>query len=743
MIFVNEEKKQFHLQNKTASYIFQVMQNGQLAHLYYGEKIRHREDFSHLFQLPTEPLGNACFPYEGDPFFSLEFVKQEAPSYGTTDYREPFVDIESADGSRYTNFTFQSYKVQKGKPSLPDMPATYVENEDEAETLTITLKDEQKQTELTLSYTVFEQLGVITRNASVRNTGVVPLQVHRLLSASVDLPSKEYDWITLDGAWIRERHISCNRLRKGVQMIDSKKGTSSSWHNPFMALKKPETTEHTGEVYGFNLVYSGNFYAGVEVDTYDTSRAMIGINPFHFSWKLEREETFTAPEAVMVYSKDGLNGMSHEFHELYRTRLARGPWRDKDRPILINNWEATYFTFDEEKILDIATDAKEVGVELFVLDDGWFEGRNDDTTSLGDWVADRKKLPNGIPHLGEKVVEQGISFGLWFEPEMISKKSKLYEQHPDWVLGHKAHHLSNGRNQFVLDLTKQEVQDYLYDTLSGIFDTAPISYVKWDMNRNFTEAGTDSVSADQQGEVYHRYVLGLYRLLEKLTTNYPHILFESCASGGNRFDPGMLYYMPQTWTSDNTDAVERLKIQYGTSLVYPLSTMGAHVSDVPNHQTGRITSLSTRFHVAMFGVFGYELDVTKMSEEEKAVVKEQIAFYQANRALLQRGTFHRLLSPFTSNDTAWMVVNEEKTESVVAFYRTLAQPNPSLQRVKLAGLDPAKKYEVEGTEQVYYGDELMNVGLLLSPIYNGTVHTNKTTMVGDYASTIWKLKEWT
>ncbi|WP_334110610.1 alpha-galactosidase, partial [Anoxybacillus sp.] len=598
-IFINESLGQFHLQTKESSYIFCVLKNGQLGHLYYGKKVNHRDNFSHLFQLPNEPVGNATFLYKGDQTFSFEVIKQEYPSYGTTDFREPAFHIWYEDGSRITQFVFQSYEVLKGKPKLEGLPATYVDDENDAATLIVTLCDKRTGIKLQLQYSVFEHENVITRSARLINNGKHSIAIERMLSAVVDYPDSQFEMVHLDGAWIRERHVTSRVLQKGVQFIDSKRGTSSSQHNPFFALKRKDATEHIGEVYGFSLVYSGNFIGGVEVDHYDVARAFIGLNPFDFRWILHPNESFQTPEVVMVYSSNGLNGMSQTYHRLYASHLVRGLWRHRPRPILINNWEATYFQFDEEKLLAIADAAKDLGIELFVLDDGWFEGRNDDTTSLGDWRVDKNKIPNGLSLLAERINEKGLQFGIWIEPEMVSEKSRLYEAHPNWVLkAPNCSTVSHGRNQYILDLTRKDVRDYLYETISHLLKSANITYVKWDMNRNMTEVGSSSIEANRQGEVAHRYILGLYELLERLTYTFPHVLFESCASGGNRFDPGMLYYMQQGWASDNTDAFERIKIQYGTSLVYPISSIGAHVSAVPNHQTGRVTPLETRAHVA-------------------------------------------------------------------------------------------------------------------------------------------------
>lgn len=623
---------------------------------------------------------------------------------------------------------------------MEGLPAVYVENCEEAETLTVALRDLQISATIYLQYTVFSNRNVITRNARLENTGNQVIKVDRFMSAVIDLPSCDYDFMHLDGAWIRERHITERPLTKGIQSIDSKRGTSSSQHNPFIALKGKNTNEDSGDVYGFSLVYSGNFIAGVEVDHYETSRIFIGINPFEFQWRLEPNEAFQSPEMVMVYSAEGLNKMSQTFHKLYKERLVRGKWRDRVRPILINNWEATYFNFNEEKLLQIANSANELGIELFVLDDGWFKGRNNDTTSLGDWVVDKAKIPSGLDYLSKKIRENGMDFGIWVEPEMISEQSMLFEKHSDWVLRVQNRPHSHGRNQYILDLTRVEVREYIISSMKNLLNSAEISYVKWDMNRNMTEVGSNNLPAGRQGEVSHRYILGLYEILEELTNCYPDILFESCASGGNRFDPGMLYYMPQTWASDNTDAIERLKIQYGTSIVYPLSTIGAHVSTCPNHQTGRIVDLQTRFHVAMFGAFGYELDATKLTMIEKEEIKDQISFLKRNRHLIMNGTFYRLLSPFQGNDAAWIVVSEDKKNALFAFVRTLAKPNPSFQRVLIKGLDPEVEYCVSGLENKYFGDELMNVGLLLPPFYNGTVKLNHSVFVGDFQSFIIELE---
>ncbi|WP_371018123.1 alpha-galactosidase [Pseudalkalibacillus sp. JSM 102089] len=739
-VMINDQTLQFHLQGKDVSYVFHVMKNGQLGQLYFGKKIRNRSDFSHLSK--RESRVTSSYVYDDDSTFSLDLIKQEYPGYGTSDYREPAFQIEHPDGSRISDFTYQSYELIKGKPRLSGLPATYVEDDGEADTLVIHMYDKVTNLSLSLMYSVYHGRNVITRSALFTNHGEETHVIKRAHSASVDFPDADYEMIQLSGSWSRERHMSERKLSPGIQSIQSTRGTSSAQHNPFLALKRPMTTEHTGEVYGFSFVYSGNFQAQVEVDHYQTARMTMGINPFDFSWTLGSSASFQTPEVVMAYSKHGLNELSQTYHDLYQSRLARGKWRDAERPVLLNNWEATYFDFDEKKLLSIAEKAKETGVELFVLDDGWFGKRNDDRTSLGDWFVDSKKLPEGLPNLASKLNDMGLLFGLWFEPEMVSKESELYQKHPDWVIQVPGRSNSIGRHQLVLDFANPEVVDYIYEQMATILNEANINYVKWDMNRYMTEIGSLSLLKNQQAEVPHRYILGVYELYERLIEAFPHVLFESCASGGARFDPGMLYYAPQAWTSDDTDAMERLSIQYGTSLVYPLSSMGAHVSAVPNHQVKRITSLETRANVAYFGAFGYELDVTKMNKDELKEMTEQIRWYKENRQLLQYGAFYRLRSPFEQkgNVTSWMSVSSDQTKAIVGYYQVLAEPNPSFKRLYLKGLAAEKEYEVSGYEGTYFGDELMNAGIQLSSGYDGS-QTGGLEESGDFSSHVFVLVE--
>ena len=708
-VFYHEKSQTFHLTNGRISYLMKVLPNGTLGQLYFGRAIRDREDFDHLLEFASRPMSSCVF--EGNPCFSLEHCRQEYPSHGSTDFRRPAVELRQPNGSRITSFVYHSHTVAPGKPTLDGLPATYCEQDSEAETLTIRLQDELLNVSIYLNYTLFAGHPALARSARIVNEGGLELHLTHAMSLSLDLPDREYELLHFSGAWGRERHLKVRRLEQGVQSVESLRGHSSHNHNPFVMLRRPGTDEDQGEVLGFSLVYSGNFLAQAEVDTWDTIRITLGINPFGFDWKLEPGEGFQTPEAVAVYSHQGMGAMSRTFHTLYRSRLARGEWRDRPRPILINNWEATYFNFDEDKLVSIAQAAKRDGVELFVLDDGWFGARRSDRAGLGDWIANPELLPQGIPGLAERIEALGMRFGLWFEPEMVNRDSDLYRAHPDWLLQTPGRTPSHGRNQFVLDFSRPEVVDRVHDMMASILSGAKVSYVKWDMNRSITEAYSAALPPDRQGEVFHRYILGVYDLYERLTSAFPHVLFESCASGGGRFDPGMLYYAPQAWTSDDSDAAERLKIQYGTSFCYPVVSMGAHVSAVPNHQVNRATPLSTRANVAYFGTFGYELDLNRLTSEEREQVRAQIAFMKEHRDVIQFGDFYRLLSPFQGNYTAWMAVSPDRRTALVGWYKTLNEVNGPFRRLRLRGLDPALCYTVDGTS-AHYGDELMEVGLV-------------------------------
>ncbi len=712
-IVFNEKTKEFHLYNGEISYLMKIMRNGQLGQLYFGKRIPQKENYDYLTENAYRPT--SAYVYEDEYSFSLEHLKQEYPAYGTTDFRMPAVEVQQQNGSRITDFVYKSHKIYKGKPALEGLPATYTEQDDEADTLEIRLRDELIQTDLILLYTIFQNENAIARSARFENAGTEDVQINTAMSLNLDLPDDEYEWIQFSGAWSRERQVKKRMLQQGIQSVSSARGASGHVHNPFVVLKRPNADEFQGEAIGFSLVYSGNFLAQAEVDTFKVTRMMIGINPFGFSWCLKPGQSFQTPEAVMVYSNDGMNGMSQTFHRLYRTRLARGYWRDRERPILLNNWEATYFDFTEEKLVQIAENAKKDGVELFVLDDGWFSTRRGETSGLGDWWANEELLPNGIKGLSERIEALGLKFGLWFELEMANKDSELYRNHPDWILHTPGRSTSHGRKQYVLDFSRKEVVDYVYGMVSKILRESKISYVKWDMNRSITECYSIAYDACQQGEIFHRYILGVYDLYDRLTSEFPEILFESCASGGGRFDPGLLYYAPQGWVSDDTDAVERIKIQYGTTFAYPLSSMGAHVSIAPNHQLYRSTPLKTRGDVACFGAFGYELDLAQLTEEERVMVREQIRFVKKYRKLIHTGTFYRLKSPFEGNIAAWMVVSEDQRQAIVAYFKILNDVNCEFRRIRLQGLAGDVSYQMteDGIPKgEFYGDELMNIGMV-------------------------------
>jgi alpha-galactosidase len=717
-ITFDAQSRTFHLRNDQASYLIRVLENGTLGHLYFGGPLAEAGSYGRLSGREFLGFSNRL----GEP------VALECPTPGIGDYRVPALVVGQPDGSTALDPRFVSHRVFAGKPAIPGLPSTYVQSYDEAETLEILLVDTPANLEVRLFFTIYRDRPVVTRGARLRNVGAESLTVECAMSATLDLPDSEWELVHLSGAWARECHVRTRHLEVGSQAIGSLRGASGHQHNPFLILKRTSTTEESGEAYGLSLAYSGNFLAEAEVDPFETTRLRIGINPECFSWSLDPGAEFCTPEAILVYSDSGLGALSDAYHDLYRDRLARGVWRDAPRPIVINNWEATYFDFDEPRLLEIATASRRLGIEMFVLDDGWFGQRDNDNSSLGDWTANRAKLPGGIEGLARQIEALGLRFGIWIEPEMVSQRSQLFADHADWAVGIPTRPQTEGRNQLVLDMSRREVVDHLFGVLSDLLGRAPISYVKWDMNRNITEPFNPSLPAHRQGEFFHRYILGMYDLYERLTRAFPQVLFESCASGGGRFDAGMLAFAPQAWTSDDTDAVERLRIQWGTSMAYPLSSMAAHVSAVPNHQTGRVTPLATRAAVAFFGVLGYELDPGALSSEEREAVADQIAYYKARRELFQRGRFVRLRSPFEGdgNETAWMTVSPDSKRAVVGHYRVLNRLNRGPARLRLRGLDPKASYRVSvwpvGDDPVAIantgkrgGDELMRVGLLVAP----------------------------
>ncbi|HRL51243.1 MAG TPA: alpha-galactosidase [Enterococcus aquimarinus] len=719
MITFNKEQQVFHLCNNQISYLIEVEEHGYLAHLYFGKKINH---YSGHYQYVRDMRSFGPYPEAADhDTFSLDTVMLEYPGYGFGDFREPAYNFKLKDGSRITDFRYDSFEIVQGKCAIEGLPHLYTNQATEAETLIITLKDDVAQLRLKLNYTIYQDYATVIRSTTLINDSTETVEINQLASQSLDFPNRSFELIHLNGAWGRERQLTREKIEIGTKVLDSKRGSSSHHQNPFVTLVEPTTTEFQGEAYGFCLVYSGNHQTVIEKDNYSQTRVVMGMNPFNFAWQLPAGESFHSPEVVNVYSNQGLNQMSKTYHDLFNHHLIRGEHQLKERPVLINNWEATYFDFDDAKIHGIVDEAQALGIEMFVLDDGWFGERKDDHRSLGDWYEFEGKLEQGLEGIAQYVHDKGMKFGLWFEPEMISKDSDLHRAHPDWVLSVPGRPRSLSRQQHVLDFSRADVRDHIYQQMTAILDRVPIDYIKWDMNRNMTEVYSLLLDPEMQGEVSHRYILGLYEFMEKLTQAYPHILFESCSGGGGRYDAGMLYYMPQTWTSDNTDPIARLKIQYSTSLVYPISTMGAHVSAIPNHQTGRETSLDIRGNVAMSGVLGYELDLTTLSEEEKVLIVKQVDFYKEHRQLLQFGDFVRLKSPYEENEVAWMFVSKDKKEAIVFYFRVLVEASAPYVTLKLAHLDETLEYQI--ANHVISGDALMNIGMYIDPKLHGDYAT--------------------
>jgi alpha-galactosidase len=732
-----ESSRQWHLYNASISYVMQAHPAGQLVHLHFGPRLAHGQDYSHLFRHPFLDRGSQV----------LDPVALELPTRGRGDFGVPALAVRLADGSSVVDLEMVEHRIMGGKPPLQGLPSTYVESDTEADSVEIVLADHASGLRVRLLTTIWADRPVITRSLRMDDDGPADMTVTTAMSAVLDLPDRDWHLLQLAGAWGREGEIIDAPLVRGNRSMSSQRGASGHQQDPSLVLRRPWTTEASGEAIGLSLVYSGNFLAEVEVDPYDTVRARIGLDPSSIAWDLAPGQAFQTPEAVLAWSDEGLGGLSDAFHRLYRERLARGMWRDRPRPVLVNSWEGVYFDFDEDRLVEMAAAAADLGAELFVLDDGWFGRRDDDTSSLGDWVVDERKLPSGLPELARRVNAAGLDFGLWIEPEMVSPRSRLFEAHPEWAIGVPGRSRSEMRNQLVLDLANRAVVDHLERVIGEILGSAPIAYVKWDMNRVITEPWSPVLPPSRQQELFHRYMLGLYDLFGRLTRRFPEILFESCASGGGRFDPGMLAFAPQAWTSDDTDAVERLRIQHGTSLIYPLSAMAAHVSAVPNHQVGRTTPLDTRAAVAVFGSFGYELDPRALDPTERTRIRDQIAWYKAHRPLLLTGRFHRLASPFAGdgNETAWMTVSDDGRRALVGWYRVLthALPGPSL--LPLRGLDPAARYQVSlwpsGDDAltrtntlVRGGDELMAVGLFLDD------HAWEAQARGDFQARLFELE---
>ena len=711
----NEKSKSFNLEAKDTSYIIAIVDQEQfLGHVYFGSKIND-EDVNYLMRLEEHPFVPS--KNNRDRIAFLDSFPMEYSTSGLGDYREPSLQVETKSGMTACGISYVSHKIYSGKPKLEGLPATFGQEKD-CTTLEITCMDHHLKLQVILVYTTFENLDVITRSVRVKNCGNENISLKRVLSACVDFDSINMDMITLHGSWARERHVSRRAINFGKQGLSSIRGGYNHQDNPFLAVMDKTATEDAGEVFGFNFVYSGNFFAQAEGCQFGTTRVVMGINPYDFSWRLQPQEEFTAPEVVMVHSDQGLGKMSRTYHDLYRNHLIRGEYKDKKRPILINNWEATYFDFDTQKLIDIAKEASKLGIEMLVMDDGWFGKRNDDNMSLGDWVVNEDKIKGGLKYLVDEVNKLGMKFGIWFEPEMISPDSDLYRAHPDWCIHIDGRVGSLSRNQYVLDYSRKEVRDYIYGSLKKILSSANIEYVKWDMNRHITDVGNSVLDPECQRELWHRYVLGVYEVMERLTSDFPHILLENCSGGGGRFDPGMLYYSPQIWCSDDTDAIERLKIQHGTSMVYPVSTMGAHVSDCPNHTVGRTTPFETRGYVALSGTFGYELDVTKIPQEDRDLIPKQVEQYHKYNDLIRTGDLYRISNIFENQDFNCVeYVAKDKSEALVTYVQVLNRPNYHSRRVKLKGLEESAFYRNEETGSVHSGAALMHGGVLMTGLY--------------------------
>ncbi|GAK31720.1 alpha-galactosidase [Weissella oryzae SG25] len=709
-IIIDEKNQLFTLQTANTTYQMKVGKHGNLLHLYYGQQIE-AVDLSYLLENTNRPFSPYPYGEHSETPYSLDILPQEFPTYGTGDLRSPALVVEHADGSKVLNLTYQGYEVLKGKYQLEALPSFFAKADEDVETLKIILVDLPSSVQVTLYYGIFAQQDILTRAVVVENQGASPIKIERIQSLALDFISGNYDLIHFPGRWAYERQLERQAIHHNVIKLASNDGNSSSRENPGFIVASQTATETTGDSYGFNLVYSGNFTATLQQATVNQTRVTLGLGDDNFSWVLEAGKRFTAPEAVMSYSARGLGQLSNNFHDLVLNNLNPSQHVHSPRPILINNWEATYFDFNGAKLLEIAKGAKEMGAETFVLDDGWFGARSDDQHALGDWVVNEAKLGMSLHDLADKVNQLDLGFGLWIEPEMTNEDSDLYRAHPDWVFKYPNRQPVMGRNQLNLDLTKVAVRDYLFEAISTVLDSANITYVKWDMNRPITD--WYSQDTDQRpAELQHRYILGLYDLLDRLTKRYPEILWEGCSSGGSRFDLGVLAYYPQIWTSDNTDPIDRLRIQYGTSFFYPLATMGSHVSASPNHDNGRITPLKTRALVAMAGSFGYELDTTQISAAERQEAQLYSKSYRAKQALIYQGNYYRLLDPFSGRFAAWQIVAKDQSESLVTVVANDMLGNAPYLYLKLRGLKPTQEYQVNGV--VYSGKVLMNVGLRLT-----------------------------
>lgn len=705
-IIYDSKNKTFKLDTATSSYIIKIYDENYILNLYYGAKIPDTYVPDRECLAPCASFSPAN-PVIGEYVFSPDTAPMEYGTNGAGDFRISALAVRNSNGDSVTDIRYMGHKIYKGKPEIPGQPSTYANSEDEAETLELYAEDAVTGLKITLYYTVFENYGVMTRRVRAENNGDGILELERIFSLCLNLPSMDYDLITLYGRHAKERNIERKALAHGVQGVESRRGASSHCQNPFAALAGKNADENNGEVYGFNLVYSGNFSALCECDFNYTSRFIMGINPTDFGWRLQKGECFDTPEAVMVYTENGIGEMSRIFHRFYNNNLIRGKYKTEKRPLLINSWEAAFFNFDDEKLVNFAKEAKKLGIEMLVMDDGWFGRRNDDKSSLGDWYVNEEKLKGGLSYLIERVNAEGLKFGIWYEPEMISPDSDLFRAHPDWHV-----HVDNrvpmlGRNQYVLDFSREDVRENIWQQMYDVLSKNKIDYLKWDFNRNISDAGSALLPPDRKKEFFHRFILGTYEIMDRLTKAFPNILFENCSGGGGRFDPAMLYYSPQIWASDNTDPIERLYIQFGTSMCYPASTMGAHVSACDR------TGYKTKGNVALWGTFGYELDPLKLTDSDREIIKEQVKLYHNTYDLIRNGDLYRLVSPFENPYRAvWEIVSPDKSRAMVTVVTMRGECAPHT-IVKLRGLEPQRYYRNEKTGETYSGALLMNAGLNL------------------------------
>ena len=706
----------FQIDTKNTSYQMKVDDKKNLIHTYYGAKIDADDLYKELFMIDRGFSGNPHDVGKYDRTYSLDVLPQEYSCFGTGDYRITGLHVQEDNGARVASLKYEKSEIYEKLLGIPGLPAIYNDTENKCYTLSIFLKDYANGLSVELRYGVIEELDVITRSAIIRNEGTKKVYLLKAASMNLDFQFGDYDFITFYGRHAMERNVSRSEIHHGVQSVGSVRGTSSHHYNPFSIICDKNATEQTGECYGFSFVYSGEFLMEAEKDQADQVRFICGIHPDDFKWVLNPGDEFNTPQVIMSYSDTGLAKLSQNFHHTIADHIVRGEWKHKERPVLINNWEGTFFDFNGDKLYNIAKDAKALGVDMFVMDDGWFGKRDDDNSGLGDWYPNEKKLGCTLKELGDKIIGLGMRFGIWFEPEMISEDSDLYRAHPDWALIAPDRAPGLGRNQLVLDMSRDDVCDYILERMSDILSNAPISYVKWDMNRSISDKYSHRLDTEHEGELSHRFVLGVYKILETLHNKFPSVLFEGCSGGGGRFDAGMMYYTPQIWLSDDTDAICRTSIQYGTSFCYPISTVGAHVSVVPNQQAGRISPLSTRAAVAMAGTFGYELDITKMTDEDKESVIKEIKFFKEYYELIHEGNYFRLSTP-KDIATAWEMAARDESEALVTVVYHGVEANPAPAHFKVYGLNPDKKYTVK-----YVGDTENAV----EEKYQGHVYTGRT-----------------